>query len=59
MSIDEFNKTGFGGGMRCRYMKRIYDIASVNFPEALLALKDNDDEPEDYMWVRCENIELV
>lgn len=56
MTIDEFNTQRWGGNMKAVYKEKIYDIGSVNFPEALVGL---DDGADDYIWIRCENIELV
>jgi hypothetical protein len=56
MSIEEFNKTGFGAGMKAKYRNSIHHIVSVNFMEALVELECEQDES---MWARCENIELI
>ena len=55
MTIDEFNKQEWYGNMRAEYSNKIYDIGSVNFNEALVGLYDGSD---DYVWVRCENVDL-
>lgn len=61
MTIEEFNKTGFTGQMRCTYKGEEYLLASVDFEEQLIGilLPDNQ-EQDDYelTWVRCENVEL-
>lgn len=59
MTLDEFKHQGFGAGMKCKYESRVYDIGAVNFKDALIALKEYEYTSEDYMWVRCENIELL
>ena len=62
MTIGEFNKAGFGAGMKAIYGGEKYDIISCNFPEALFGLILSDDDPNDlecWQWVRCENIILV
>ena len=56
MSIEEFNKAGFGAGMKAKYRNSIHHIVSVNFMEALVELECELDES---MWARCENIELI
>jgi len=57
MTIEEFNKTGFGANMKCIYDGVVYDVSSVNFNEALIGMcTELDDE---LMWARCENIELI
>ena len=63
MTREEFNKFGFGPGMFALYKedKRnpepdAYPITAVNFYEALLELRCKDG---DFIWVRCESIDLV
>ena len=56
MTREEFNKTGFGAGMKAFYRNGKYNIISVNFMEALVELECEHDES---MWARCENIELI
>lgn len=58
MTIDEFNNTGFGGGMFAIYRGGKYPISAVAFDEALLALDDVVDGGEYPSWVRCENVEI-
>ena len=62
MTIDEFNKTRFGGGMKAIYGGKKYNIISCNFPEALFGLireGDDADDLECWSWARCENVTLV
>ena len=58
MKIEEFNARRWGANLWASYNGQDYYIISVNFPEALLALvPDKDDyDPEEWMWVRCENV---
>lgn len=56
MTFEEYDNTRWSGNMRAEYQGKIYDIGSAHFPEYLIAL---DDESDDYIWVRCENITLV
>lgn len=58
MTFEEYDNTGWTGGMFCMYKNNKYEIGAANFPEYLVALVC-DDDPDDYMWVRCENIEIV
>ena len=62
MTREEFNKTGFGGGMVALYKidKRQskpeeYLVSAVSFNEGLLELNGEDG---DRFWVRCESIEI-
>lgn len=57
MTIDEFNATRFGPGMIAVYREGAHPILAASFDEALLSLDvDGPDEP---IWVRCENVEIV
>lgn len=38
MTIEEFNKTGFTGQMRCTYKGEEYLLASVDFEEQLIGI---------------------
>jgi len=61
MTIDEFNKTRFGGGMWAKYKGEKYLVISVIFPEALFGLIPNEEDTpaDEWMWARCENVELI
>jgi len=62
MTIDEFNKTIFLAGMKAKYMNEYYSIISVNFAECLFALCHHnfgENDPDVWLWVRCENVELI
>ena len=69
MTIEEFDATGFRADMWVEYIgnKRYlnkgqkYYVIAVSFPEALLALveRDEDTPPDEWSWVRCENVTLV
>ena len=60
MTIEEFNKTGFTGQMRCTYKGEEYLLASVDFEEQIIGILLPDNQEDDYelTWVRCENVEL-
>ena len=58
MTLQQFNNTRFGAGMRCIYKGQTRDIGSVEFEEKLLGLVNEWDD-EELNWVRCENIELI
>ena len=58
MTREEFNKTGFGGGMKASYNGVVYNIISVSFTEGLIELIIPD-MVDDGFWVRCESIDLV
>ncbi len=61
MTIEQFDNTGFTGGMKCRYKLQEYDIIMVDFEEKLIAINETQtDEPELQLdWKRCENITLI
>jgi hypothetical protein len=60
VTIEEFNATRWGSGMKCRVTKEdsVYSIVSVNFSEALIGVCYCDDD-SDLAWYRCESLELV
>ena len=47
MTIEEFNKTSFCAGDEFKYHGEWYNVASVNFDEALVAYDMSDDDDED------------
>lgn len=57
MTIEEFNNTSWGAGMKIRYCKDIYEVGSVDFEEKLIGYITEIDEC--YSWARCENCEIV
>ena len=61
MTIEEFNKTRWGGNMFCTYNSEKHFVMSVDFIEALVGLtNERADIPQDeWVWVRCENIDLI
>jgi len=62
MTKEEFDATGFTGGMRCIYKNKEYPIYSVDFQERLIAINETNQEVADDMqldWKRCENIGLL
>lgn len=61
MTIEEFNNTGWSGGMTAQYHHdgKNYPVASCDFAEQLVGLKGIvQNEPDEISWVRCENISL-
>lgn len=59
MSIEEFNNTRFGNGMKVIYKGEEIDIISVDFAEALVGIGIEGGDEDEIHWVRCENVELV
>ena len=59
MTIEEFNQTSFCAGDKFKNHGEWYNLASVNFDEALVAydISEEDDEYMQLSWLRCENIE--
>lgn len=57
MSIEEFEDTRFGRGMKVRYKGVEYPIASVDFEESLIGIEFT--ENGEICWVRCENLTIV
>lgn len=60
MTIQEFNNTGFTGGMTAIFKGKEYPIVTVDFEESLIGIDENISgaEPDTVSWKRCENIEL-
>jgi hypothetical protein len=58
MTRQEFDNTSWHGGVKCALDGNEYDIVSLDFGEALIAL-DVFGDFEDPKWVRCESVELV
>ena len=59
MTREEFNNTKWGAGIKCTVEGSVpYDVVSVVFGEALIALDDCDDI-DNPSWYRCESVELV
>ncbi len=58
MTLEEFNSYAFGANMFVTYQGRSMYVISVSFEEALLGLVPTKDdyEPDEWSWVRCENI---
>lgn len=62
MTIEEFDKTGFTGQMKCIFQGKEYGIATVNFEERLIGIYEmisGAESEDDISWKRCENIELL
>lgn len=58
MTLDEFDSRKWVNGMTCMHDGRYRKIASVDFQEKLIGLK-NMDETDMVDWVRCENVTAV
>ena len=63
MTKEKFSNTGFTAHMEARIINeddpdcgKIFSIKEVNFLENLIGLNNEEDET---IWKRCENIELV
>lgn len=56
MTKKEFDRANFKKGMKAIYRSYTYQITDCHYLEYLLELKDDE---KDYIWVRCENVELV
>lgn len=59
MTLDQFDAQVWVRGMTCTYANEIRRvIAGVDFTERLIGLKNENNEQE-YEWVRCENVRDV
>ena len=58
MTIDQFNNTRFGAGLKASYNGTIYNLQGIDFTECLFELK-HPGWPDDAFWVRCENAEIT
>lgn len=60
MTIEEFEKTGFGAGDRAEYKGVMHPIRTVDFEEKLVGIPANiltgGCTEDDVTWVRCENV---
>ena len=62
MTIEEFDKTGWTGNMKCIFQCEEYGIATVDFEERLVGIYEmisGAESEDDISWKRCENIELL
>ena len=59
MTIDEFNKTSFGPGMKIKYDGVIRDVISADFTEFLFGFIIDGGDFNNLSWARCENVELI
>ncbi len=61
MTIDEFNKTGFGANTRCIFKMKTREVITVSFDQQLIGLKEICDGScdDDIEWVRCENVAII
>lgn len=61
MTIQEFDKQGWGCGMVARYHRdgNEYQVASCDFDEKLVGLSDVVKGSDDLTWVRCENVTIT
>ena len=57
MTQQEFDNTGWHGGMRCIYQGNSHDIGSCDFKERLVGIVVGFSD--DLSWIRCENIKLI
>ena len=56
MTKKEFDKANFKKGMKAIYRSYTYRITACDFTEYLFELKNDEEE---YIWVRCENVEVI
>ena len=62
MTLDQFDKTGFRGQMKCLYDDKEYGIATVDFEERLIGIYEMIEGAEiedEISWKRCENITII
>jgi hypothetical protein len=62
MTLDQFDKTGFTGQMKCLYDDKEYGIATVDFEERLIGIYEmieGAESEEEISWKRCENITII
>ena len=61
MTVDEFNNHRFGANMFVEYQGEKMYVISLSFPEALFGLvpDKSDYDPDEWSWVRCENILIL
>ena len=62
MTKEEFSNTNFRSEMYAEYGGHEYPVASANFDEYLFGLElggYDDEDGDNLMWVRCENVERV
>ena len=62
MTIEEFDRTGWSGGMSAKYHSdnEVYPIGSCDFEEKLVGLLGViASQPDELSWVRCENVTLI
>ena len=62
MTIEEFDQTGFTGGMKCIFQDKEYGIATVDFEERLIGIYEmipGSESEDDISWKRCENVEIL
>jgi len=57
MTIEEFNNTGFGYGMKVKVSNHIYNIASVDFEDFTIGIED--EEAGDIKWVAIKFCEII
>ena len=62
MTIEEFDKIGFTGNMKCIFQDKEYGIASVDFEERLVGIYEmisGSEREDDISWKRFENITIL
>ena len=61
MTITDFNNARHGANQFAMYDGKKYYVISVDFRESLFALVNDDEHtpPDEWMWCRCENVDLI
>lgn len=57
MTQEEYQKQRWGMYVKVEYCGQAYDVGALHYPEYLLGLVFPGSH--DYMWVRCESVNLV
>jgi hypothetical protein len=62
MTQEQFDNTGFTGGMFCVYKEKEFEIVQVDFEERLIGIQELENfEYDEHQvdWKRCENVEII
>lgn len=62
MTLEEFDKTGWTGNMKCIFQDEEYGIATVDFEERLVGIYEmisGAESEEEISWKRCEKITII
>lgn len=59
MTIEEFDIMKFRAGMNFFYHGKVRKIASVNFEEKLIGVIEDEYDPNEISWARCENVTVA